>query len=157
MKYFHLKESFFPVLIVFVLLLLSVIYSENRSIQKSEETIYIDVPESLSKNSADVENIVTNDEIIIDLDQVDVTDSRYLKAAQYIKEEKWEESENIYRTLLVEEPASRAYSELGVVLLKQGKIVEALAMAKAALEQSPVYKNALFNLAIIYDKSSQDR
>jgi tetratricopeptide (TPR) repeat protein len=145
------KESFIPVVLVAIALSAVLIYVNFKAVINANQVVTIQILDDFAAAGMDDLEGVTEDDMV-QFSQTQSDDPLYLKAAQAVEQQHWQEAEKIYQQILVQQPSSQAHNDLGVVYYQQNQLDKAFQQYTHAIETQPVYINAFLNRGLISAK-----
>ena len=148
------RESFVPVIIVFLGLFLMLLYVQFRAEYDADKATVINIQPTTP--------VATDSEPTTDANDTEpvVTagaDKEQQRALNLMAQEKWLEAEQVYQGILSRQHSSRAFKDLGVLFMKKGDLPRALDYFNKAVAADPADSSALFNRSLALSRSGRLR
>lgn len=150
-----LRESFLPVLAVFVLLFVILAFVRFKAAYDADRATVIRI--QAAPQDGDDEEADGEDRGDLEFSLARNDDPRYLKAQRLADEGRLVQAEKAYRDLLAREPSSQGFNDLGVLRWKQGDTEGALALFAQSLSTEPVYPQAYLNRGLVLAREGRYR
>ena len=139
-----ITESIIPVILLLSAIFFVLLFVEYRASQDAEKAQYIHITADTSVESG-LENEMNT---VVEVDFSD--DPRIIEAQGLIEEQKFKEAENIYFSILSQEPSAQIHNWLGTLYLKREEYEKAVVSFSNALKLNSRYYRARYNRALAY-------
>jgi len=147
-----MKESFIPIVIILLGLVVLLVYAEFESSSIANQVVIIDIDGNQSN--------IDDNEDAGDFDDSDSgnlvepgQDPRIEQAKAFSDNQEWKQAEALYQSLIKDAPTSRNYAEFSAYFIRRNQLEQAQTWIDKAIKTQPVHANAYAYRGLINAKN----